>query len=206
MGEKIEIASTAIIYEKRLRLSGKVIIGEYTILGKKASYLKKNHTLSIGSNCIIGSHVIIYEGATIKKKTQIEDFCRIGEKTRIGENCRIVYGAKIYGYAHIGNNCVIGGFICEDVKIGNNCRIFGELVHKFNSATDTFHNMASWDRGGEKPPTIGNNVFIGFGAKIVGGIYIGEGAYIYPNAIVTKNVPARMCIKLVNELCGPNKM
>jgi acetyltransferase-like isoleucine patch superfamily enzyme len=205
MGKQTEIAPSAIIHQKRANLPNKIVIGEYSVIGKKANYLKKNHTTSISSNCVIGSHVIIYEGVIISKLTQVEDFCRIGEKTWIGKNCRIVYGAKIYGHVKIGNNCVIGGFICEDVKIGNNCRIFGELVHKFSCPPETYHDMEKWDKGGEKAPVIHNNVFIGFGAKIVGGIEIGRGAFIFPNAIVTKDVPENTDVKLIDQQCLRNK-
>ena len=38
-------------------------------------------------------------------------------------------------------------------------------------------------------PIIGDNVFIGAGAKILGPIKIGNGAVIGANAVVTKNVP-----------------
>jgi serine O-acetyltransferase len=38
-------------------------------------------------------------------------------------------------------------------------------------------------------PVIGNNVYIGAGAKILGPITIGDNAVIGANAVVTKNVP-----------------
>ena len=37
-------------------------------------------------------------------------------------------------------------------------------------------------------PKIGDNVFIGLGAKVLGGVTIGNNAYIAPNAIVVKDV------------------
>ncbi|GHB95346.1 serine O-acetyltransferase [Cerasicoccus arenae] len=39
-------------------------------------------------------------------------------------------------------------------------------------------------------PTIGNNVFIGAGAKVLGDITIGDGAKIGANAVVLCDVPA----------------
>jgi serine O-acetyltransferase len=38
-------------------------------------------------------------------------------------------------------------------------------------------------------PTVGNNVFIGAGAKILGAVVIGDGARIGANAVVVKDVP-----------------
>jgi len=41
-----------------------------------------------------------------------------------------------------------------------------------------------------KSPSLGNNVFIGCGAKIVGPVTIGDGARIGANAVVVRDVPA----------------
>ena len=44
---------------------------------------------------------------------------------------------------------------------------------------------------GKRHPTIGNNVVIGSGAKVLGDIDIGDGVRINANLVVTKSVPAR---------------
>ena len=60
-------------------------------------------------------------------------------------------------------------------KIGSNCTIYPGVVV-----------------GGKVEngyPTIGNNVFIGASAKVLGGVRIGNNVYIAPNACVVKDVP-----------------
>lgn len=42
---------------------------------------------------------------------------------------------------------------------------------------------------GKRHPTIGNNVVIGAGAKVLGNIIVGDNAYIGANAVVIKDVP-----------------
>lgn len=42
---------------------------------------------------------------------------------------------------------------------------------------------------GKRHPTIGNNVVIGAGAKVLGNIYVGDDAKIGANSVVIKNVP-----------------
>ncbi len=42
---------------------------------------------------------------------------------------------------------------------------------------------------GKRHPTIGNNVVIGAGAKVLGNIFIGDDAKIGANSVVVKNVP-----------------
>lgn len=47
---------------------------------------------------------------------------------------------------------------------------------------------------GKRHPTIGNNVVIGAGAKILGNITVGENSYIGANAVVIKDVPANSTV------------
>jgi len=46
----------------------------------------------------------------------------------------------------------------------------------------------------EPDPTVGNNVVIGSGAKVLGNISIGDGVKINANVVVTKSVPARTMV------------
>ena len=43
---------------------------------------------------------------------------------------------------------------------------------------------------GKRHPTLGDNVVVGTGAKVLGNITIGENAFIGANAVVVRNVPA----------------
>ncbi len=55
-----------------------------------------------------------------------------------------------------------------------------------------------------KAPILGNNIFIGAGAKIVGGITIGDNVKIGANAVVVKDVPSNVTVvgipaKIINK-------
>lgn len=175
------------------------IIGEYSVIGypfieSEKSFMQLSQKTLIGNECIIGCYVTIYEGAVIGDKTSIEDYCRIGEDARIGNNCRILYGASINGETTIGNDCIIAGFCSERSKIGNGVRLFGELIHPHREP------HLGWDDVTEDSPKISDNVFIGFGAKVIGGIKIGENSYITAGAIVTKEVPEFHIVSGVNRI------
>lgn len=47
---------------------------------------------------------------------------------------------------------------------------------------------------GKRHPTVGNNVVVGTGAKILGNITIGDNSYIGANAVVIKDVPANSTV------------
>jgi len=42
---------------------------------------------------------------------------------------------------------------------------------------------------GDGPPALGNDVFIGAGAKVLGGLHVGDGARVAANSLVLADVP-----------------
>jgi acetyltransferase-like isoleucine patch superfamily enzyme len=192
------VPDTVKLYGK-VKIGDKVIVGEYTIIGYGVKSPPHEEAVTIiGDECIIGSHIVIYKGAKIGGKTKIDDFCRIGEGIHLGQNCYVLYGAKIYDDVSIGENSIIGGFICERAKIGENVKIFGELLHSHKEP------HLGWDDVIEESPIIEDCVFIGFGAKIIGGIRIGRNSYIAAGAIVTKNVPSKSIVSCINNILPYN--
>lgn len=66
--------------------------------------------------------------------------------------------------------------INPSAKIGKNC-----IIHPCV--------LIARDRGKDGAPIIGDNCFIGHGAKIIGNPIIGDWCFISPGAVVTKNMP-----------------
>ncbi|WP_183243577.1 DapH/DapD/GlmU-related protein [Anoxybacillus mongoliensis] len=90
----------------------------------------------------------------------------------IGENLIIAHG---------GNGVVIH----PDAIIGNNVTIFHQVTIGINPG----------ELGkSTKAPIIGDNVFIGVGAKIIGDVKIGDNVKIGANAVVVKNIPANSTV------------
>lgn len=72
----------------------------------------------------------------------------------------------------------IGVFISGEAKIGKNAVIFQQVTIGSNTLRDS-------KRGS---PTIGDNVYIGAGAKIIGDINIGDNCRIGANAVVYEDM------------------
>lgn len=92
------------------------------------------------------------------------------------------FGIFISPATEIGSGFFIihcGGIIVsEHAKIGKNCNISHEVT------------LGKGNRGkNEGFPTLGDNVYIGPGAKIVGAVTIGNNVAIGANCVVTKDVP-----------------
>jgi serine O-acetyltransferase len=92
-------------------------------------------------------------------------------------------GIEIHPGATIGRRFFIdhgmGVVIGETAEIGDDVTLYHGVTL----------GGTSWKEG-KRHPTLGNNVVVGAGAKILGPISIGDGAKIGSNAVVVKNVPA----------------
>jgi serine O-acetyltransferase len=91
-------------------------------------------------------------------------------------------GIEIHPGAQIGKNFFIdhgmGVVIGETAIVGDNVLLYqGTTLGGTGKET------------GKRHPTLGNNVVVGAGAKILGNILIGDNSYIGANAVVIKNVP-----------------
>lgn len=76
---------------------------------------------------------------------------------------------------------LFGIFISHMSVIGENCVIFQQVTIGSNMLKGHPRNGA---------PKIGNNVFIGAGAKIIGNVTIGDNCRIGANCVVVKDMPA----------------
>lgn len=92
-------------------------------------------------------------------------------------NCYIPFSAKI-GEGLVLPHGFFGIFISKETEIGKNALIFHQVTIGSNKHTSN-------DFGS---PKLGDSVFIGAGAKIIGKITIGNNVKIGANAIVIQNI------------------
>ncbi len=92
-------------------------------------------------------------------------------------------GIEIHPGAKIGKGLFIdhgmGVVIGETAELGDNCTLY-QGVTLGGTGKDK----------GKRHPTLGNNVLVGAGAKVLGPLHIGDNAKVGANALVLGNVPA----------------
>ena len=100
----------------------------------------------------------------------------------ISQRSRRRTGLEIHPGATIGRRLVIdhgmGIVIGETAEIGDDCLIY--------------HGVTLGGTGkdvGKRHPTIGNNVLIGTGAKVLGPIKVGDNSRIAANSVVLREIP-----------------
>lgn len=101
----------------------------------------------------------------------------------ISQTSRFFTGIEIHPGAKIGRGLFIdhgmGVVIGETTIIGENCTIY-QGVTLGGTGKDK----------GKRHPTIGNNVMIGAGAKVLGPFTVGDNSKIAANAVVLSEVPS----------------
>lgn len=105
----------------------------------------------------------------------------------ISQFARFVTGIEIHPGARIGGHFFIDHGM--GVVIGETSEI-GEHVVLFQGAT----LGGTGKERGKRHPTLGNHVVIGAGAKVLGGITIGDGVKVGANAVVLKSVPSHSTV------------
>jgi serine O-acetyltransferase len=101
----------------------------------------------------------------------------------LSQAARALTGIEIHPGAQIGRRLFIDHGM--GVVVGETAMV-GDDVVLFHGSTLGGKSM----KRGKRHPTLGDGVVVGAGAKILGPVWIGDGARIGANAVVVKDVPA----------------
>lgn len=100
----------------------------------------------------------------------------------VSQLARLLTGIEIHPGATIGRGLLIdhgsGVVIGETAIVGDNCTIY-QGVTLGGTGKET----------GKRHPTVGNNVLIGAGAKVLGSFKVGDNSVIAANSVVLHEVP-----------------
>lgn len=110
---------------------------------------------------------------------------------------RLVTGIEIHPAARIGRRFFIdhgmGVVIGETAVVGDDCTLYHGVTL----------GGTSWDKG-KRHPTLGRDVVVGAGAKVLGPIEIGDGVRIGSNSVVVKSVsPGTTVVGVPGHVVAP---
>ena len=123
-------------------------------------------------------------------------YCDYGYNIRTGKNFYANHGLVILDAAPV----TFG----DDVMLGP-----GVLISTASHPLDSIKRQKGIETA--RPITIGNNVWVAMGAKILDGVTIGDNAVIAAGAVVNKNVQANTLVagvpaKVIREITQDDKM
>lgn len=148
-----------------------VEIGKHCeFIGKTTFRRRPATSISIGEGCIFNSsHTSNWIG--VYSPCIISTIAR-GAIIEIGEKC---------GFS----GTVIGA--AKSIKIGNNVRCGANTL-----ITDSDWHMDDPRTGPDQDVVIEDNVWLGYGVKVLKGVHIGANSLIGINSVVTKDIPANV--------------
>jgi acetyltransferase-like isoleucine patch superfamily enzyme len=115
----------------------------------------------------IGERCSIYEGAWLQVESgATEGSIAMGDDTYLGHSVHIHALAQV----RVGSRCVLAD---------------GVLLNSGDHARTDRHDVVPTG-----PITVGDDVFIGQNAIVLGGVHIGDGATVAAGAVVTRDVSA----------------
>ena len=130
-----------------------------------------------GPNIEVGEYTIYndfeHDPVDFEKNNVLYHYPVNGDRLKIGKFCSIACGAK---FLFTSANHALGSLSTYTFPI-----FFDEWD------LDAKDIASAWDNRGDI--TIGNDVWIGYGAVILSGVTIGDGAIIGARAVVTRDVP-----------------
>lgn len=118
---------------------------------------------------------------------------KCGKNTVLGRGFRCDYGYNIEAgdNFYVNYNVVILD-VCK-VKIGDNCLIAPQAgIYTAAHPLDAAVRRSGLEYG--RPVTIGNDVWIGGGARILPGVTLGDNVVVGAGAVVTKSFPSDVVI------------
>ncbi len=133
--------------------------------------------------CYAGFHaLLLHRAAHGLWKCELKLLARI-----LAHLARILTGIEIHPAAQLGRRIFIDHGM--GVVIGQTA-IVGDDVLMYHGVTLGGVSRSGLAVNNRRHPQVGNHVMLGAGAKLLGGIMVGEGAHIGANAVVTRDVPA----------------
>jgi len=172
---------------------------------------------SVEENVHLNGQIFVSKGATIRSSVYIEGPAFIGEGSDIGPNCYIRPHTSIGRDVRIGNACEIkASIIMDGVHIGHLSYVGDSVIGEgCNLGAGTIVANLRFDDGtvkmrikGEVVDSgrrklgvfIGDNVKTGIGALFMPGVTVGCNCWIWPNLVVSEDVPSDSILVLKQQI------
>lgn len=165
----------------------------------KFGYIPGNNVISWKASISKNLTLVMGDGSTIQKYAEL--MSKHGGSITLGANTNIepyvILETQRNGFIKIGSGSGINAFSvvygAGGVTIGDNTRIASHTVivannHNFDDLTKDIYQQGITAKG----ITIGNDVWIGAGAKILDGVHIGDHSVIGAGSVVTRDIPANV--------------
>lgn len=152
------------------------------LLLKRLLFHISHYTQTIGSSRISGASRGL-KNVVLEGKNSIPNGCNFSGKVNIGYATTLGYNNVLHGEINIGKYCQVGFDVAMHAS-NHPSKYMTTYINK-NLFSGELRSLKE-----QKKIQIGNDVWIGHNAIIVGNVSIGNGVIIAAGAVVTKDIPA----------------
>lgn len=166
-----------------------------SLLSKTPGFQKRGEAAVIHESAQVSNTAVIGRGVVIGKNTKIGHFVVINDGVEVGENCVIKSGAVIgedgFGFERDETGKAVRFFHLGSVRIGNDVEIgslttvcrgtLSDTVIEDGAKIDDHVHIAHNCR-------IGRHAFVIACAEVSGGVVLGEGVWVGPNASIIQQL------------------
>jgi acetyltransferase-like isoleucine patch superfamily enzyme len=173
IGKNVSIGFGSVICGNRVVIGDNTTIGFLTII--RGDEIAIGRHVSIGTTVFLDTpHIMIGDDTKINEQVYVGGLQQPDSQFVVGRNCQIMQMTFI--------NPAVSITIGDDTGIGGHCLIFGHTswLSCFEGYPVDF-----------QPITIGNSVSIAWGAFILPGTVIGDGAVVGARAVASRTIPPR---------------
>jgi serine acetyltransferase len=117
-------------------------------------------------------------GSVVGDDFRADAHAYVGTDCQFGDRVVVEYAGRIYNRAVVGDDTVVGGFVCNEAQVGARCLIQGSLVHARTASSP------------ERCPTIEDDVMVGFNAVVIGGVVVAARSVVAAGAVLLTSTEA----------------
>lgn len=154
-----------------------------TVHARAREWWEPSTGAEVMAGAVVSAYCHVDDGTVIEPTAWLGSRCRVGHDTRIRRGAQLYYSCQVYDRVDIGAHAAVGGFVCNDARVGAGAQVFGSLVHRLVDAPVTGTDPRPEES--EPAPVVADAAVIGMGAIVVGGVTVGQGAYVAAGAVLT---------------------
>jgi acetyltransferase-like isoleucine patch superfamily enzyme len=164
-----------------------------TVLGSLGSscMIESHVRLLVPGRIFLGRHVLVGEGCFLDAHS-LQGRIDLGDDVWLSRGCYVVAyrdaEVRIGERAYIGHRCLLYGH--GGIDIGRDALLANDVQLICGNHTFGRRDIPIRDQPGEqKPIVVGDDVWLGASAIVLGGVTIGQGAVVGAGAVVTHGLP-----------------
>jgi acetyltransferase-like isoleucine patch superfamily enzyme len=149
------------------------------VVSLESLFVSSAGVVRIGDGAIVRSGAVLYADVVLGKFSEVGHHVVVREGVSVGDYSRILPHTSIRKNAKIGKGCRLACVVVDSSVLEDYVTCLGQLVHDYSAGVSGHVEAA---------PTLRTGCVVGRLAAVVGGVTVGEFAFVGAGAMVQRDV------------------